>query len=130
MKINTYLDCDPLVPEVNNDPSKVMIAGYTPDDLRIKELLLAGKRLEAFKLGDKFVDPDYDFDAGDEVPENYDTLDDFMDEMEAQDLYNQVSQRVEASIKEREELYSRRLREEKAQKEQAQPVPEPTKETE
>lgn len=102
----------PVVPEFNGKPSMVAIAGYTPDDLRIKELLLAGERLEAFKYGYVQQVSDYDFAEGEEVPDDYDSYDDYMDELEAQQLYNQSMQRVEASMVEREKLFSRRLREE------------------
>ena len=98
--------------EENNEPSMTMLAGYIPDDLRIKELLLAGERLEAFKYGYEPLKSDFDFSEREEVPDDYDSYDEYMDELEAQDLLNQSNQRIAESIKAREELYSRRIREE------------------
>lgn len=129
IKFYTAYDGSPIVPEVNNDPSEVMLAGFEPDDLRIKELLLAGERLEAFKFGYVESKADYDFDADDDVPDNYDSVDDYMDELEAQEMYNQTMQRIQTSYDERENMFSRRLREEKSSSpEPAEPVQEETKE--
>lgn len=128
IKIYSTFDGCPIIGEVNNDPSEVLLAGFEPDDLRIKELLLAGERLEAFKFGSTEVQADYDFDADEEVPDNYDSYNDYMDELEAQEIYNQTMQRIQKSIDERENMYSRRLRDEKSSPEPAEPVQEETKE--
>lgn len=130
IKFYTAYDGCPIIGEVNSDPSEVMLAGFEPDDLRIKELLLAGERLEAFKFGYTESQSDYDFDVDDDVPDNYDSIDDYMDELEAQEIYNQTMQRIQASIDERENMYSRRLKEEKSSPEPAKPVQEETKEGE
>jgi hypothetical protein len=122
----SYFGC-PIVPEVNDEPSQVMLAGFEPDDLRIKELLLAGERLEAFKFGYSENLADYDFDSDEIVPDNYDVVDDYMDELEAQEIYNQTMQRIQASIEERENSFSRRLKEEKSSS-VVEDNPEPTKE--
>ena len=128
IKFYTAYDGCPLIPEVNNDLSEVMLAGFEPDDLRIKELLLAGERLEAFKFGYSELKSDYDFAEGEEVPDNYDSYDDYMDELEAQELYNQTMQRIQASIEDRENMFSRRLKEEKlSSPASAEPEPEETK---
>lgn len=128
IKFYTAYDGSPILPEVNNDPSEVMLAGFEPDDLRIKELLLAGERLEAFKFGYTESKSDFDFAEGEEVPDNFDSVDDYMDELEAQELYNQTMQRIHASIEERENMYSRRLKEEKLSSPAPDKEPEPTKE--
>ena len=113
----------PLIAEKNTEPSMVMLGGYVPDDLRIMELILAGERLEAFKTGMPMQNPDFEFEADEEVPDDYDNLDDYMDELEAQELYNQSMQRIKESIDTRKELYSRRLREEaEAKKDKEQVV--------
>ena len=133
MKFATAYDGNPLIAEANTEPSEVMVAGYIPDDLRIMELLLAGRRLEAFKLGTNFHEPDYDFAEGEDVPADYDGVDDFMDELEAQELLNQSNRRIQASIDERKQFYSRRLREEdeeKARSSANMAEPEPTKDEE
>lgn len=129
IKFYTAYDGCPIIGEVNNDPSEVMLAGFEPDDLRIKELLLAGERLEAFKFGYTESKVDYDID-GDEPDEISDAqyIDDFMDELEAQDIYNQTMQRIQASIEERQNMFSRRLKDEKSSSEIVKDVPEPTKE--
>lgn len=129
IKFYTAYDGSPIIPEVNNDPSEVMLAGFEPDDLRIKELLLAGERLEAFKFGYTESKADYDID-GDEPDEISDAqyIDDFMDELEAQDIYNQTMQRIQASIDERENMYSRRLKEEKMSSSSPEKESEETKE--
>lgn len=106
----------PLVAEKNKEPSMVMLGGYIPDDLRIMELILAGERLESFKTGMPMQTPDFEFEADEEVPDDYDNPDDYMDELEAQELYNQSMQRIQESIETRKELYSRRLREEAEEK--------------
>lgn len=133
MKFATAYDGNPLIAESNTEPSEVMVAGYIPDDLRIMELLLAGQRLEAFKLGTNFQEPDYDFAEGEDVPDDYDGVDEFMDEIEAQELLNQSNRRIQASIDERKQFYSRRLREEdeeKARRSAEKAEPEPTKDEE
>lgn len=125
--IHDIFNPSPAIGEVNLLPSEVLTAGFVPDDLRIKELLLAGDRLEAFRLGEP-VTPDYDFGADDEVPDDYiDPTSDYLDEIEAQEILNQSNIRISQSIKEREDQFSRRLREEDTAPEVVKDDPEPTK---
>ena len=110
--IHDFLNPSPAVGETTDKPSQVLTAGFVPDDLRIRELILAGERLEVFRLGEP-VTPDYDFDSEDSVPDDYDDpTSDYLTEIEAQEMLNQSNIRIQASIKEREHAFSRRLREE------------------
>lgn len=111
IQIHDWLNPSPAEGEINVNPSEVLTAGFVPDDLRIKELLLAGNRLEAFRLGEPVI-PDYDFEDSDDVPDDYDDpTSEYLDEIEAQEILNQSNRRISASIKAREHQYSRRLRE-------------------